>query len=265
MATIVSPVPRRTLLLHLPQHWPVLALLLLATIAVAINPVGFVGAGGDDNQYLRAAECWIASNGPCLPTTHWWSRWPVVAPMVAGMAVFGETRIGVGLGALLYWGLCIGSLTWIAARWFGRPAGYIAGGALTLTPIFTASALQPTADVTELALQLAALALGIAAFDRQSRRYAIAAGVAAGLALQARDTSFLFVGAAIAAWFFLPRGRRHVLVWAAAGFVGAMFAEVAIYALATGDPFWRYKLALHHATIPSGEWATPWIRARARS
>lgn len=257
MATILSPAPRLTFPPRLAQYWPLLGLLLLATLAVAINPVGFVGAGGDDNQYLRAAECWIANNGPCVPSSHWWSRWPVVAPMVAGMGMFGETRLGVGLGALLYWAVCIGSITWIAARWFGRAAGYIAGAALTLTPIFTASALQPTADVTELALQLAALALGIAAFDRQSRGYAIAAGVVAGLALQARDTSFLFVGATIAAWFFLPRQRRRVLVWATAGFAGAMLAEVAVYALATGDPFWRYKLALHHATIPSGEWATP--------
>lgn len=43
---------------------------LIALCCVALNPVGYVGGGADDEQYLAAARCWVAQRVPCLPEGH---------------------------------------------------------------------------------------------------------------------------------------------------------------------------------------------------
>lgn len=232
-----------------------LALVVLAVVAVAINPVGFIGSGNDDEQYLAAARCWVAAAGPCLPHSHWWTRWPVVAPLAAFSALLGESRTTLGIGPLLYWAASLALVAYIGRRWFNRTAGLLAAALLVLTPVFTASALQPTADNPELALQLAAIAAATCAFGRQSRNWALAAGILAGAALQARDTSVLFVAASAAAWLFLDRERRKVLLWAIPGLVSAMAVEMVVYWLGSGDPFYRFRLALGHVAVPSAELA----------
>lgn len=231
------------------------AVVLLLALAIAINPVGFTGAGNDDQHYLAAARCWVAEAGPCLPQSHWWSRWPVVAPLAASLGLFGESRAAVGLAPLLYWAAALLGVGFVAGRWFGRNAGWLAMLLLGLTPVFTAAALQPTADNPELAFQLAALAAATLALQRQSRGWAIAGGVLAGMALQVRDTSVLFLGASALAWVFLDPERRKVLLWAIPGLLGVAAAEMVVYAVAAGDPFFRYKLALGHVGVPSAELA----------
>jgi 4-amino-4-deoxy-L-arabinose transferase-like glycosyltransferase len=235
-----------------------LAVVLLVCLAVAINPVGYIGSGNDDQQYLLAARCWVAAGGPCLAETHWASRWPVVAPLAAFIGTFGESRTSVGLAPLFYWAAALVSLWVVGSRWFGRSAGLIAVLLLGLTPVFAAAALQPSADNPELAFQLAALAAATVAFERQGRGWAIAAGVLAALALQVRDTSIVFVGVSALAWLLLDPQRRKVLLWAIPGLLGAAVAEMAAYAAAAGDPLYRYKLALGHVGIPSAELAS-WV------
>ncbi len=233
------------------RHWPALAVPLLALACVAINPVGFVGGGGDDSHYLDAARCWVSHGLPCAPTSHWWTRWPIVAPMAGAIALFGEGRASVGAGAFLYWSAAIALTGWIGALWFGRRTGLVAAAMLAVTPVFTAAALQPNADNPELAFQLAALAAATLAFRHWGRAWAVVAGVLAGIAMQTRDTSALFAIAAALAWLALPKERRGVLLWAVAGFLAAMLGEALAYWLATGDPLLRYELAMRHATVPS--------------
>jgi 4-amino-4-deoxy-L-arabinose transferase-like glycosyltransferase len=233
------------------RHWPALAVALLALACVAINPIGFVGGGGDDTHYLDAARCWVSQGLPCVPTSHWWTRWPIVGPMAGAIALLGESRTSVGAGAFFYWAAAIALTGWIGAVWFGRRAGFVAAAMLAVTPVFTAAALQPNADNPELAFQLAALAAATLAFTRQNRGWAVVAGVMAGIAIQTRDTSALFAVVAALAWFALPTGRRGVLLWAIPGFLSAMLAEALVYWIATGDPLLRYELAMRHATIPS--------------
>jgi hypothetical protein len=81
------------------RHWPALAVALLALACVAINPIGFVGGGGDDTHYLDAARCWVSQGLLCVPTSHWWTRWPIVGPMAGAIALLGESRTSVGAGA----------------------------------------------------------------------------------------------------------------------------------------------------------------------
>ena len=244
--------------LRLPA-WPrlmlPLAVVVLAVVAIAINPVGFVGSGNDDEQYLAAARCWVAAHGPCLPHSHWWTRWPVVAPLAGFTALLGESRMTLGLGPLVYWTASLSLVAFIGSRWFDRTAGLLAAALLALTPVFTASALQPTADNAELALQLAAIAAATEAFARQKRGWALAGGLLAGLALQARDTSVLFLAASATAWLFLDRERRTVLLWAIPGLAASLAGEMLVYWIGSGDPLYRFRLALGHVAIPSAELA----------
>jgi 4-amino-4-deoxy-L-arabinose transferase-like glycosyltransferase len=241
-------IPRRAL-----ERFAPLALLLLALAALAIAPIGYVGGGADDTNYLEASRCWVAAGHPCLPHSHWATRWPAILPTALFTALFGESRLTVGLGPLCAWAACVVLLAALGRAWFDRSTGYLAAALLATTPGVTQVALQPGTDVTELAFQLAALLLATVGYKRQSAALSVAAGAAAALASQARDTSILFCGAAALAWLLLDRERRKVLLWSIAGFVAVVAIELATYAGATGDPFYRYGLALAHVTVPSAE------------
>jgi 4-amino-4-deoxy-L-arabinose transferase-like glycosyltransferase len=230
-----------------------LLVLLVAVTAVLIAPIGYMGGGADDVHYLDASRCWVAAGHPCLPHTHWASRWPAIAPMAIFTGLFGESRLTVEVGPLLAWAACI-ALTWAIGRaWFDRATGVVAAALLAASPVVTQLALQPGVDTTELALQLGALLLATRAYQRQSATFAVAAGICAAVATEARETSFLFCGAAGLAWLLLERDRRRVLLWALAGFAGAIAVELAAFAAITGDPMFRYHLSLGHVRIPSSE------------
>jgi hypothetical protein len=229
---------------------------LAALAAAAVNPIGYVGAGWDDEQYLAAARCWVAQGGPCVPTSHWWTRWPLVGPMAVLLGTLGESRFAAELAPGLWWAMALGMAGWLGTAWFNWRAGALAIALLGTAPIVAFNAFDPNIDIPELALQLSALAVATIAYRRQSRRVAIAAGVVAGLALQARETSVLFLCASALTWFALPRESRRVLLWAVAGVAGAELAEMLAYAVGTGDPFMRARLALGHTDIPTNQLAT---------
>ena len=113
------------------------AILLAYTL---INPVGFLGGGWDDWEYLNAARCWVA-HGPCLPTNHWQGRWPLIAPLAASIKLFGESRASIGLPSLLATTVCLPPLSLIGNRLFGAPVGYAGALFFLLTPIARGRAL----------------------------------------------------------------------------------------------------------------------------
>ena len=228
---------------------------LIAVAAVLIAPIGYTGGGADDTHYLEAARCWSAAGFPCLPENHWASRWPSVVPIAISTSLLGESRLTVGLGPLVSWIACIGLVAALGSLWFDRITGCLAAAILAATPVVTQVALQPGVDTTELALQLAALLVATLAYDRQSPQLAAVAGALAAIAVQARDTSILFCGAACLFWLFLDPRRRKVLLWAFTGFCAVVAVELISYAIATGDPFYRYRLAFGHVNIPSAELA----------
>lgn len=240
------------------SRWGLPAVILFAITVLLINPIGFVGGGNDDQRYVDAARCWVAANGPCLATNHWESRWPTVAPIALAFALFGESRNILGLAPLAWWIAGLMLIGLLGQLWFDRPTGLVAAAVMASVVVYTAAALQPGADNVELALQLGALALATIAYRRQSRGWALAAGAVAGIALQARDTSLVFVGLSALGWLLLDRERRRVLLWSVVGLVAATAVEMAAYAAATGDPLYRYRLALGHGQIWSAELA-PWV------
>ena len=136
-----------------------LGLLLAVVVVIAINPIGYIGGGMDDWQYLEAARCWRA-HGPCLPHDHWQGRWPVIAPLAAVTTLFGESRFTVGLVPLAASVGCLVLLALLGNRLFGRPVGFIASLLYLTVPAFSIQLLDPTVEATELAFCLGgALAL----------------------------------------------------------------------------------------------------------
>ena len=240
------------------SRWGLPAVILFAIVAVLINPIGFVGGGNDDQRYLDAARCWVSAHGPCLATNHWETRWPTIAPIALAFGLFGESRTVLGLAPLAWWIAGVMLLGLLGRLWFDRPTGLLAAAVMASVVVYATTALQPGADNVELALQLGALVLATTAYRRQSRGWALAAGAVAGIALQARDTSLVFAGLSALGWLMLDRERRHVLLWSIVGLAAVTAAEMAVYAAVTGDPLYRYRLALDHGRILSAELA-PWV------
>jgi 4-amino-4-deoxy-L-arabinose transferase-like glycosyltransferase len=235
-------------------------LLAFALLLYWINPVGYVGGGGDDWQYLIASECW-AAHGPCLPHDHWWARWPLVAPMAASISVFGESRAALALVPLLYSAAVLLLLGRIVERLAGRTAALVAGCALLLTPIFAIQLARPNIDHPELASLLLALLGWIEAVRTGERRYALLLGAGLAFAMLARETSAVFVAGAGIAFLCAPAAQKRVLAWALPAFVLPLAAEMLAYLAATGDPFYRLRLAFGHTRIPSTELAS-WVDTR---
>lgn len=232
-------------------------LLALAALLFWINPIGYVGGGGDDWQYLIAAECW-AESGPCLPRDHWWARWPLVAPMAASLALFGEGRGAVVLAPLLYSAGALVLFAAIVERLAGRAAALVGGATLLLTPIFTIQLGRPNIDHPELLFLLVALFGWIGAVRTGRKAYALLLGAGLALACLARETSAVFAVAAFLAFLAAPAAHKKVLLWAAPAFAVPVAAELATYAIVAGDPLYRLHLALAHTRIPSTELA-PWV------
>ncbi|HEX8363696.1 MAG TPA: glycosyltransferase family 39 protein [Allosphingosinicella sp.] len=234
-----------------------LPLLAFALLLYWINPVGYVGGGGDDWQYLIASECW-AAGGPCLPHDHWWARWPLVAPMAAAIAALGESRAALALVPLLYSAAVLLLLARIVERVAGRSAALVAGCALLLTPIFAIQLGRPNIDHPELAFLLVALLGWIEAVRGGGRRWGLLLGAGLAFAMLARETSAVFIAGAGIAFLCAPAAHKRELIWAVPAFVLPVAAEMLVYLAATGDPFHRLHLAFGHTRIPSTELAS-WV------
>lgn len=251
-----SPVLGRTSNYWLAALAATLALMLL------INPVGFAGGGWDDWQYLNAARCW-AEQGPCLPRDHWQGRWPVIAPIAAMIALFGESRLAIGLPSLCYALGCLLLLARLGNRLAGPPVGYVAALILLVMPIFGVELLGPNAEHPELFFLLLAANFILAYARRTLVSFAFAAGISWSLAFQVRETAIAALPLlAVAAWMFARRDLRALM----AAMIGAMLpllAELAIYYIATGDPVWRRHLSIAHTLVPSTELVGPVDHSRS--
>ena len=231
----------------------IIAIALFALLCILINPVGYIGASGDDGRYREAALCWVNSGAVCMPQDHWSSRWPVIAPLAAGIALLGDTRPAVAIGPMIYWGLALLLVGTLGRQWISRDAGRIGVAIMAATPILTSQALQPTADVVEFTFQLAGLLAATNAYRLQSGQWAVGAGVAAGLAFEVRETSALFIAASAVAWLMLDNGRRKILLLAVPALVATIGTEMMIYWMTTGDELRRYGLAFEHVAIATSE------------
>jgi 4-amino-4-deoxy-L-arabinose transferase-like glycosyltransferase len=225
-------------------------------LILLVNPVGFVGGGWDDWQYLNAARCW-AESGPCLPQDHWQGRWPVIAPIAVMIGLVGESRLAIGLPSFAYALGCLFLLTRLANRLAGPPVGYLAALILLVMPIFGIELLGPNAEHPELFFLLAGANFILAYVRRNQTWLAFAAGLSWSLAFQVRETAVTALPLlALAAWMFARRDLRALLA-AILGAALPLVAELLVYSAATGDPLWRRHLSVAHTQLPSTELVGP--------
>ncbi len=252
---LVSDEVRRMPFRHPALQWLILGVAFVGI--VSINPIGFIGGGWDDWQYLDAARCW-RTHGPCLPHNHWQGRWPVIAPIALSTSLFGESRVSVGLSPLLASVWCVVLLVFIGNRLFKPPVGFVAAGLLMSTAAFAIQLLDPAVEAIELGFGLT----GVMALLQWRRAAGTAwpalAGLSFGLAFQVRETAL--VAAGLAGLYVLSRycaapPREKLL--ALATFALPFLVEAGIFFILTGDPFYRRRLSLHHTQIPSSELLGP--------
>lgn len=257
MDQAIAQLPARGRSITLRSSGPWLAaigatLLLILTV----NPVGFIGGGADDWQYLNAARCW-AEQGSCLPQDHWQGRWPVIAPVAAMIALLGEGRLTIGLPSLAYALGCLFLLARLGNAVARPPAGYAAALLLLVMPLFGIELMSPNAEHPELFFLLAAANFVHGYASRKNAWLAFAAGLGWSLAFQVRETAVAALPLlALAAWLFARRDPR-ALAAAAAGASLPLLAELLIYYSAAGDPLWRRHLSVAHTRIASTELVRP--------
>jgi hypothetical protein len=241
-------------------RWVVAIVGVLALILI-VNPVGFVGGGWDDWQYLNAARCWVY-HGPCLPTDHWQGRWPIIAPLAAVIAVLGESRFSVGLPSLAYSIGCLVLLAWLGNRVAGKPVGYMAALLLLVAPAFAIELVDPTVEAAELFFLLAAGCCAAQFAKTHGRWMAFGAGLCLSLAFQVRETSAAAAPLALVGAWLLARADRRTWLAVAAGALLPFAVEMIVFWMATGDPLWRRSLSIAHTQIPSSELRGPIDRTR---
>jgi 4-amino-4-deoxy-L-arabinose transferase-like glycosyltransferase len=222
--------------------------LLLWTLLLLLNPVGYIGGGSDDGRYLEAAQCVVARGTWCTPTAHWGGRWPTVAPLAAAIALLGESRLAVGLASAPWAAASLLLLMALVKRWVGAAAAVLAGCVLALTPVFTLRSLTPNADVPELTLLMAA-------WLAADRRRPLLAGLMLGLAICTRETAAVALVIMPILWA-LQRPSPGSVCLGAFGLVLPLAAEGMFYGVTAGDPLLRLHLALAHTRIPSSELMT---------
>lgn len=235
--------------------WLLPAAVLLALILV--NPIGYMGGGGDDWHYLQSARC-LVREGVCPPRTHWEARFPLILPMAIAMRFLGESAASVQLVPLLYTlaGLLLFSLN--VRRLFGPSAAAIAGAVLAATPAISMHALQPMVDPVEFAWCMASLLAGQRAFECRSRSFALVAGACLAMAIFSRTTSILWLPICGLIWLQFPRDARWLARPFCIGMAAILATEALAYWAAVADPLYSWRLMLQHARIPSTELA-PWV------
>lgn len=233
-----------------------LALAAFVTLANAAKPVTV-----DDTAYLLYARH-IAEH-PADPygfTIFWWAKpepamhvlCPPVLPywLALGVSILGESVALLKLWLLPFVWLLAWALRSLLVR-FARGVEDFALPLLMLSP-----AVLPTVnlmlDVPAVALAVAAVELFARASRHGSWSVALAAGVAAGMAMQTKYTAF--VAPVVIAWYGLTH-RRLLLASIAVGACVAVFAAWELWCVQKYglSHFWVHATAASSAAPPEGQ------------
>ncbi len=229
--------------------------LIVAAIFVASVAFYWRGFGpmGDAERYVAAALEW-RNNGLYLGETHWALRHLFVLPMAAAFTVLGTSEFAAAVPNILYAAGLVGVTFFCGRKYLGAREGTLAAILISISAFFVSRPMEIGVYGAEVFFVALSSWLFVAAqFERRRIACLVAAGAVAGLAWTVREQT-LFLPVAFGLLSLL--GRRQVLFSIAAigiGFGSALLAEWLIYWLSAGDPFYRYRIDLHHRTTG---WAT---------
>ena len=257
----MSPIPPATRLdatrldakrLDVRMLLPAALAVSLALAIASINPVGYIGGGSDDWQYLEAARCAVRE-GFCVPHSHWAARLPLVLPTAAVLSVLGESRAHIMLVPIAYGLAAIVLFVSVVQRAAGRMAAALGGAALAVTPMVGGELTALNVSTVEFFWAIAAVFAWQRALPARHRGLAALAGAALGLALLSRATAFAFLPICALGLVFATRETRALILPALLGLAAILLLEAGLYTALTGDPFHGWALSLGHTRLASSE------------
>ncbi|HBK92639.1 MAG TPA: hypothetical protein DDZ68_13305 [Parvularcula sp.] len=203
---------------------------------------------GDAERYIEAALRW--GDGAYLGDTHWALRHLFVLPIAGSFALLGPGELTATLPNLIYAALTV-AVSWVfARRYLGPLAALLSSALIATSAFFVARPLELDVYGAEAFFAILAVWLFVVAGDATGRwKFLLAAGFAAGLSWTVREQSSLLLATFSLLILVERREVLRSLALVAAGFGAVIAVEMAIYALAAGDPLYRYKIDLGHRDI----------------
>ena len=179
-----------------------------------------------------------------LKTDSWYAhRLPVFVPLVPLYALFGVGTATSRLWPLLLSLVQVALVIWLGRRLFDRTTAILAGVLIALTPLdaVQGSVLQP--DTVMAAFLTAAAGFWIASLERDPRHpraYPFLSGACFALAVVARENAAVLLVFYLSSVIWLRPRARTIMDAALGGFL-VIAPLLAVYAVTTGDPFFRFR------------------------
>lgn len=225
------------------------AILIAALFIISVAAYWHGFGPGDPERYVRAALLWV-EKGFYLGDTHWALRHPFVLPIAASFALIGVSEFAATLPNIVYAGALTAMTFFFMRRYVGRAEGAIGAAFIATSAFFVARPIELEAYGAEIFFDALACWLFVAAWIER-RRYALlfAAGVAAGFAWAIREQTvyLMMVFGLLVLWSRKDIWRSGLAL--VVGFGSIIALEWAFYAIAAGDPFYRYKIDVNHRYI----------------
>jgi len=225
------------------------AVAFLASLVLFIRGVG----PADAEHYIAAALVW-KENGPFLGDTHWALRHLFVLPMAAAFALFGPSEFTAAIPNILYAAGLVAVTFIFGRRYLGREAGFAAAALVALSAFLVQMQFEVRIDGAELFYSALAAWFFIAGLQGEggaARRAVFLAGVCAGGAWLCRESALhLPIAFGLVALWRLKRPLT-TLALLGGGFGAVIAGEALFYAVAAGDPFYRYAVDFGHGGAKS--------------
>lgn len=222
------------------------ALLLAAMFAVYAS-LEWRGLGaGDEAHYIEAALKW-RDHGLYLGTDHWELRHLLVVPIATAFAAFGPSEAASILPNFFYAAGLIAVTFVFARKHLGEGEAFAIAALIAASGYFVSRPLELDIYGVEIFFAVLAAWLFVDARTRTMPLPALfASGLAAGLAWSVRESA-LSLPLAIGLLTLISFDRRIAAASVfSAGFFSIISAELIAYAVAAGDPLYRYVTDLGH-------------------
>ena len=223
-----------------------LALAIFA-LCLALGWVGFIAS--DDATYVVGAYGWLEQ----FPFVggHGTIRYPLTIPIALSFLVFGEGEVAAILPSLAYL-LVFLFFTWrVLCGVAGRLAAFVALLLVVTCPLIAVEASIASIDIPEMTLLMGGLFVLWRCLETgPDARRLFLVGALVGVAFLARETAIFSVPFFALLFLAGHRFSRWHYLWIAAGFLAVWSLELVYLGIMTGDPLYRFNIALHHdATI----------------
>jgi hypothetical protein len=214
----------------------------LLVLALGIRITLFSGVSGDDDLSIAHAALNVLRDGIAWPEAHYQARWGLILPQ---SAIFGLLGVGQLQLAIIPLAFSLGGV-WLAMRFAqdaaGRTAAVMAGLVLALYPLDIQASTQLFPDAPQGVCLAATIWCALRAGSaRRPWLWVVAAGLFWGWSYYIKiDGPFLIMPLAWLCWQGRIAPRHLAGLCAVTGL--AVGAELVVYGLHFGDPFYRLTL-----------------------